>query len=192
MAKRVLLAGVLGGVALFFWGGLSHMVLGLGELGVQGLPQQQPTVDAMQASIAKPGLYFFPQGDGKGHLSSAETNGPWGILVYHPSGASVAMSRQLAIECLLNIGQALIAAFLLYLALGLSGYLSRVGFVAALGLLVAIGQSVEYWNWYGFPANYTAATIADKFIGFLIVGLIAAAVVKPAPARIRLAPAKAA
>lgn len=193
MAKRILLAGVLGGVALFLWGGLSHMVLGLGEMGVQALPQQQPTVDAMKASVAKAGLYYFPQGDGKGNLSPAETNGPWGILIYHPTGASFAMSRQLVNECILNIVQALIAAFLLSLATGLGGYVSCVGFVAALGLLAAVGINVEYWNWYGFPANYTTATIADKFIGFLIVGLVAAALVKPAAARIQaVAPAKAA
>jgi hypothetical protein len=103
------------------------------------------------------------------------------------------MSRPLVNECILNIVQALIAAFLLSLATGLGGYLSRVGFVAGLGLFAAIGINIEYWNWYGFPANYTVATIADKFIGFLIVGLVAAALVKPASARIQsVAPAKAA
>lgn len=193
MAKRILLAGILGGVALFFWGGLSHMALGLGEVGVQGLPQQQATLNGMKASIENPGLYYYPQGDGKGHLSPTEMNGPWGILIYHPSGASFAMSRYLTNECILNIVQALIAAFLLSLATGLGGYVSRVGFVAGVGLLAAMGISVEYWNWYGFPANYTVATVADKFIGFLIVGLVAAAFVKPAATRIQaVVPAKAA
>ena len=193
MAKRILLAGILGGIALFFWGGLSHMALGLGEVGVQALSQQQPALDGMKASVAGPGFYYFPQGDGKGNLSPAETNGPWGILIYHPSGASSAMSRQLMNECILNIVQALIAAFLLSLALGLGGYGSRVGFVAGLGLLAAIGVNLEYWIWYGFPANYTFATVADKFIGFLIVGLVAAAIVKPVAARVQaIAPARAA
>jgi len=35
MAKRILLAGVLGGLALFMWGGLAHTVLGLGTVGIQ-------------------------------------------------------------------------------------------------------------------------------------------------------------
>jgi hypothetical protein len=184
MAKRILLAGILGGIALFLWGGLSHMALGLGEIGVQALPQQQSTVDAMKASIAKSGFYFFPHGDTSRNLTPAEANGPWGILIYHPTGASFAMSHLLVNECILNIVQALLAAFLLSLATGLGGYVSRVGFVAALGLLATIGISIEYWNWYGFPANYTAATVADKFVGFLIVGLVAAALIRPAPARI--------
>lgn len=188
MAKRILLAGILGGFALFLWGGLSHMALGLGDVGVQVLPQQQPTVEAMKATIATPGFYYFPHGDASRNLTPAEVNGPWGVLIYHPAGASLAMSRLLVNECILNIVQALIAAILLSLATGLGGYLSRVGFVAGLGLLAAIGINIEYWNWYGFPNNYTAATIADKFIGFLIVGLVAAAFVRPALARIQSVP----
>jgi len=192
MAKRILLAGILGGLGLFVWGGLSHTVLGLGEHGVQYLAEPQPVVDALRVSIPQSGLYYFPQMDSSGKLRPEQANGPWGILIYHPSGASTMMTRQLVNECILNIVQALIAAFLLSLAPGLTGYLSRAGFVILLGLLAGAGLSIEYWNWYGFPADYTAATIADKVIGFVIVGLVAAAFVKPASAGIRAVPAKAA
>ena len=47
MTKRILLAGVLGGLALFVWGALSHMVLGLGSVGMAYLPQQQLVMQAM-------------------------------------------------------------------------------------------------------------------------------------------------
>jgi hypothetical protein len=191
MAKRILLAGVLGGVALFIWGGLSHTVLGLGEHGVQYLAQP-PVVDAMKAGIPQSGFYFFPQMNGSGNLPPEQANGPWGILIYHSTGASTMMTRQLVNEFVLNVVQALMAAFLLSLAPGLSGYVSRVGFVVLAGLISAAGMSVEFWNWYGFPANYTLASIVDKFIGFVIVGMIAAAFVKPAAGAVRAMPAKAA
>ena len=180
MTKRILLAGILGGVALFIWGGLSHMALGLGEVGVQVLPHEQPALDAMKASIPNAGLYYFPQGDASMKLTPAEENGPWGILIYHPTGATFAMSRPLLNECILNIVQALIAAFLLSLAAGLGGYPSRVGFVAALGLLATIGVNVEYWNWYGFPVSYTFFYALTEVIGFVCIGLVAAAVIKHA------------
>jgi hypothetical protein len=192
MAKRILLAGVLGGVALFVWGGLSHTVLGLGEHGVQYLSQPQPLVEAMRASVPQSGLYYFPQ-DSAGKMRPELENGPWGIMVYHANGASSMMSRQLVTEGILNIVQALMAAFLLSLVPGLTSYLSRVGFLVLVGLIGSAGLSLQYWNWYGFPANYTMATIADKFIGFAIVGLVAAALVKPAPAgMIQAVPARAA
>jgi len=192
MAKKLILAGVVGGVALFLWGGLSHMVLGLGEHGVQYLPQPQPVVAAMKASVPGSGLYYFPLTEASGKLTPEQEGGPWGILVYHASGASMAMSRQLITECILNMVQALVAAFLLSLVPGLTGFISRVGFVVAAGLVGAAGLSIEYWNWYGYPANYTAATIADKLIGFAIVGLVAAAFIKPAAASLPVERAKAA
>jgi hypothetical protein len=61
-----------------------------------------------------------------------------------------------------------------------------------LGVLSGIATNVEYWNWYGFPANFTMATIADKILGFLVVGLVAAAMVKPSGAVTRVTVAKAA
>jgi hypothetical protein len=168
------------------------MVLGLGEVGVKALSQQQAVVGAVKASVPQAGLYYFPQPESATKLRAEDVNGPWGILVYHPTGATSAMGPQLTVEFILNIVQALIAAFLLSLAPGLTGYLSRVGFVILAGLLAGAAMSIEYWNWYGFPANYTLGMIADRFIGFLVVGLIAAAFVKPQSARIQLVSAKAA
>jgi hypothetical protein len=39
---------------------------------------------------------------------------------------------------------------------------------------MALATNVEYWDWYGFPANYTAAYMLDKVIGLLVVGLVVA------------------
>jgi len=191
MAKKYALAGILGGFALFLWGGLSHMVLGLGEHGVQSLSQPQ-AISAMKAAVPKDGLYYFPV-NASGKLAPEQEGGPWGILVYHGSGASMAMSRQLLKECILNIVQALLAAFLLSLVPGISGFVSRVGFVVLAGLLGAASFSIEYWNWYGYPASYTGALIIDRVIGFAILGAVVAAFVKPAvvstPSEIRAAKA---
>jgi hypothetical protein len=191
MTKRILLAGILGGGALFLWGGLSHTVLGLGETGVRPLPQPQPLVDAMKASIPQSGFYYFPQRDDSGKVRPEDANGPYGILIYRSRGAYPAMSRLLTKECILNIVQALLAAFLLSLATELTGYLSRVGFVVLAGLLGGAAFALEIWNWYGFPRNYTLGMLADRLIGFLIVGLIVAALVKPSPARMQLVGEKA-
>jgi hypothetical protein len=177
--KRILLAGILGGLALFFWGGLSHMALGLGEVGVRPLPEPQAPVDALRTTVQQPGFYFFPPVDSSGKMRPEDVGGPHGMLIYYPSGANASMGRQLVVECILNIGQALVAAFLLSLVPGLGGYLARAGFVVLAGLLAGVAMAIEYWNWYGFPANYTLGMIGDRLIGFFIVGLIAAAFVKP-------------
>jgi hypothetical protein len=192
MAKRILLAGILGGLAFFFWGGLAHTVLGLGTVGIQNLPQQQPVLDTLKASVPQSGFYLFPQVDAAMKLPPEKVGGPYGIMIYHASGAGAPMTGQLITECILNIVLALLAASLLALAPGLRGYGSRVGFVTLLGLAIGLMTHVQYWNWYGFPLSYTVASIFIAVFGFLIVGLIAAALVKPATQRMKAVPAQAA
>src|SRR5689334_9442149 len=61
MAKRVVLAGLLGGVAMFFWMSLAHVVLPLGETGVQEIANEPAVLSAMHAALGeKSGLYLFP------------------------------------------------------------------------------------------------------------------------------------
>jgi hypothetical protein len=192
MTKRILLAGIAGGLALFLWGGFSHMVLRLGEVGVRPLPEPKAAVDALRSSVPRAGFYFFPPVDSAGKMSAEDMGGPNGILIYHPSGASPAMGRALATECILNIVQALIAAVLLSLVSGLPGYLARAGFVVLAGLLGGAALAIEHWNWYGFPTDYTLGFIADRLVGFFLVGLIVAAFVKPVAAQSQRSTARAA
>ena len=60
MTKRILLAAILGGIALFVWGSVSHLALGLGEIGIKELPNEQPVLASLRAGISEPGFYFFP------------------------------------------------------------------------------------------------------------------------------------
>jgi hypothetical protein len=192
MTKRILLAGVLGGFALFVWGGLAHTVLGMGEVGIQYLPQQQAVMDGLKASVPQSGFYFFPQMDAAGKIPAEKAGGPYGIMIYHSAGAGGPITSQLINEFVLNIVIALFAAVLLSLASGIRGYVPRVGFVTFLGLTVGLMTNVQYWNWYGFPLSYTVSAVAIDVIGFLFVGLVVAAIVKSPASGIVAVPAKAA
>ncbi len=58
---RIILAGVLGGIAMFVWTSIAHMALPLGEAGITEIPNEQVVLTAMQTNIGeKPGLYIFP------------------------------------------------------------------------------------------------------------------------------------
>jgi len=39
--KKVMLGGAAGGVVLFIWGAISHMLLPLGEVGIKEMPSQK-------------------------------------------------------------------------------------------------------------------------------------------------------
>jgi len=33
---------------------------------------------------------------------------------------------------------------------------------------------IPYWNWYGFPGDYTLGVLVDNLIGFTLVGVVLA------------------
>jgi hypothetical protein len=185
MTKKILLAGVLGGIAMFIWTSIAHMALPLGEAGIREIPNEQAVLGTMQSSIGdKTGLYIFPGlGVGpdatraqkneamKGLREKYATN-PSGILMYHPPGHALAMGKWLGIEFATEVLESMLAVFLLAQTRA-SSFGGRVGFVTVAGTLAAIATNVSYWNWYGFPCVYTASYMFIQIIGFLCVGLVA-------------------
>ncbi len=185
--NKTLIGGIVGGLVVFIWGAISHMVLPIGTAGIQSLPNEDAVIGAMRSSIAQPGMYMFPWLDMKGHPSEADQKaweerlrtGPTGILVYDADGSEPLSARQLVTELVSNILGALVAGCFLSKIGG--AYWRRVGTVATLGLFAWISIEISYWNWYGFPAAYTMAQAVDQVVGWGLAGLVIAKFVK-APA----------
>ncbi|MGO4884994.1 MAG: hypothetical protein ACLP59_29870 [Bryobacteraceae bacterium] len=190
MTKRVLLAGLLGGIAMYVWTAIAHMILPLGEAGIQEIPNEQAVLAVMRSSLGRTaGLYLFP-GMGLGpdatrqqkqaamnqYAQKLATN-PSGILMYNPPGAQALAPRQFIAEFVKELIESLLAVFLLART-RLASYGSRLGFIVVLGIVASIGTNISYWNWYGFPLAYTAAYVATELVGFACVGLIAAGMVR--------------
>lgn len=190
MGKRVVIAGILGGLAVFLWTFAAHEFLPLGEMGVGEIPDEAPVVSAMQSAIPHAGLYLFPGFD-LGPNPTAEQRkaampaymkkyeqSPHGILVYHPASGAFPFGAALARAGLLNLVEGLLAAWLLSWGASGRGYAARVGFVVIAGILATLTTNAEYWNWYEFPSTYVAGYMITQVIGYTLVGLIAAAFVK--------------
>ena len=188
--KRILLAGILGGLTLFVWMFVAHEVLGLGEVGVKEIPNEAAVTMAMQVAIPDAGFYIFP-GFGLGPKPSREQQNAampeymkkyeksgHGILIYHPPSGPFSIGLLLGREFGLNVLQALIVAWLLSCAASGRAYAGRVAFVAVAGILAAISTNVEYWNWYDFPGNYVAGYITTQISGFILAGLVIGGLVK--------------
>lgn len=60
MIKRVILGVVVGTIVVFLVSSLWHMASGLGQIGIQNLPDEDAVLSAMRGSIHSSGLYFFP------------------------------------------------------------------------------------------------------------------------------------
>jgi len=190
VAKRVVIAGILGGVAMFVWLFVAHEFLPLGEMGVGEIPNEAAVLAAVRSALPQGGLYLFP-GFGLGPNATSQQRkeampaytkkyeqSPHGILIYHPASGAFPFGAALAREGLLNLVEGLLAAWLLAWAAPGSGYGARVEFVVVAGILATLTTNVEYWNWYEFPSSYTAGYMITQAIGYTLVGLIAATFVK--------------
>lgn len=181
---RILIAGLLGAIAMFVWTSVAHMATPLATMGIGKMSHEAVVLNAMQEGVGgRSGLYFFPWVDPKDpkmmEKEAALTKvNPTGILVYHPPGRSTDMTKPLVHEFVKELAQSLIAAFLLSLA-PLLGYFARTGFVALIGVFAALGADASYLIWYGFPLDYTLANAAIGIVGAAVAGLVIAAIVKP-------------
>ena len=60
---KILLGGVVGGLAIFFWGFVAHMLLPLGELGLRTIPNEDELIATIKKDVREPRLYFVPGRD---------------------------------------------------------------------------------------------------------------------------------
>ena len=178
----------MGGIVLFVWGIVWHTVLEFGEAGLDGLPDEESVMRGLAEGIPEPGMYFFPYFDHSAERSTEEAKaameawkatyeaGPIGLLVYHPTGEAPMSPKQLGTEFGTSVVAALVVALLL--SFTTAGYAGRLLFVVLLGLVPVLAIHVPYWNWFGFPTDYTLAVAVDEIAGWLLAGLPLAAIVR--------------
>jgi hypothetical protein len=184
---RILLAGLLGAIAMFAWTAIAHMALPLGEAGVQNTMNDDELLSALKSTVKnKDGLYIYPTmglGPDATHAQRSEAmhtyeeklaKNPSGFLIYHPAGSRpMNMGKFLTTEFITELCEALLAVWLLAQT-RIVTFGGRLGFVTAAGIMAAISTNVSYWNWWGFPTVYTASYMFIQVVGFFLVGLVAA------------------
>jgi hypothetical protein len=195
MAKKIVLAGVVGGICFFVWQFIGHDVLPLGDTGIKGITNEETVIAGLQQNIPEPGFYFFPSGgmmapgissdQRKAAMSKMQQMylmGPHGILIFDPHGTEPITPRQLLGQLGSDVVVMLVAAWLLAQVCGSKGYGGRVLFVTALGLIPTLTEGLSDWDWYGFPMSYTLAQLVIYLGGFGLAGLLMAKFVKPSTA----------
>jgi hypothetical protein len=181
---RIFLAGLAGAITMFVWTSVAHMATPLASTGISQMDNEGALGTALQTATGnKAGFYIFPGADMKDPNAMAKADAamkihPSGLLIYHPPGATGITPVRLVAEFLTEFAEALIAAFLLAQTM-LAAYAARAGFVTLLGVGAALTTNVSYWNWYGFPVSYTIAYASIEIIGYLVAGLVIAAILKP-------------
>jgi hypothetical protein len=172
---RTLTAGLVGGIAMFVWGAISHMATPLGEAGFSSMPDAAETIllPQMKAAITTPGMYFIP---GKADRSEAGQKaweekikkGPNGMLIFDPGPGEAMSPKQLITELFSNVLASIILAVILARIGG--SRVKRMLLAGALGFFAWMSIDVSYWNWYKFPTNYAMAQMIDQTVGGLFAG----------------------
>lgn len=181
--KKTLIGSCVGGIVFYIWGFVSNMVLLLGSIGVDMLPNE----DAVMASlneVSEPGYYLFPGTDNL-DMDSPEyaawmekyRAGPVGVVILNPEGVEPISAGQLAIQLVTSLACCLLVGFVLARTTG--SYVIRVLQVTSFGIFAWILVNVSYWNWYSFPALFTIGRGIEDVIGWTIVGLVMAKLIKP-------------
>ena len=173
MNRRLLIAGVVGAVAMFLWIFVAHMALPLGEAGIKQIDNEEPLLTAMKSTLHGSGMYMFPRMDTNDQAANQRriAAGPSGLLIYH-SARDFQFGKLLAVEFAVELVLVLVGMYLLSLT-RIRTFAGRLGFFALLGLGTAAATNVSYWNWYGFPGAYTLAYSFTGWVGYLCAGLVA-------------------
>lgn len=190
---RILLAGVLSGVAVFGWGVVSWMALPLHINGLHNLPQDRATADAFLKDFPASGVYHYPgmptgvdgKPAGEAEMMAAfermEAGPHVSLMVVHPGGSVPMPPRNFILGFLLHtIGATMIAGLLSVCSGSLPRFGQRFGFVLAIGAFVLLFHYLHEMLWWGYPMEFAVATIVDIVAGTVLIGLITAALIRPA------------
>ena len=174
--KRLLVAGVLAGLAMFVWEAVTHTFTPLGTMGLSVLPNEAAARAALAAQLGNAdGLFIFPAME----MGRTPTPGPWGLLLYHPQFAF--SWSTLGWEALVELAMGLALAQVIALA-GAASFGRRMAVAILVGVSAAIAVSPSYTIWFGFPSDYTMAQMIVAFGDYVVGGLVIAALLRP-PAR---------
>jgi hypothetical protein len=177
--RKVLIAALVGGIVVFAWGALSHMALGLGEVGVKWLPNQETVLPALKTGVPDPGLYLFPYSEDPAQWEAAYRDGPHGLLVVGPKG-ELAMGRRMGLELLTDVLGAFLLAWVASRLAGSMGWARGAALGAVLGLFAHIGIDASYSIWYDFPWKYALGQGVDHLVGWSLGGAAIGALLRRA------------
>lgn len=188
---RIIVAGVLGAVVLFLWGFLYWVQLSWVLVPYKHMADEAAVVEVLRENLPESGMYWFPmprhdpdataeeKQAAQEAFEEAHRRGPLGAVSYHAEGSEPMEIGVLVKGFVIEFASALLASILLCCACGRRGYAARVAFVFGLGLFICVSVHLIGWNYMLDPLEFTLLKIGDSVVGWLLAGLVIAAVVKP-------------
>ncbi len=188
MGKQIALGTTVGAITIFIVSSIWHLALPFAETGFHSIPHEEVVMLAMRGTINEPGIYIFPGIDMTKQNDPAEQKryqekfrqGPTGLVIFQPGGKEFSFPKLLVNQFLFQlIASFAISVMLAMSAPALTSYLQRALFVGLAAVFGSLLIDLPYWNWYGFPGNYTLEHLCEMALTWGVSGLAFAAVIKP-------------
>jgi hypothetical protein len=199
MIFRILLAGVLGGLLMFFAGAFEHMVLNFGDQAIHPLPDEASVMAVVRAQRLEHGIYSFPD-DGNVTAENQEAayqelnerykEGPNGLLIVGRTGEDMMTGRELGLEFGSNVVACLLMAWVVSRFGPDRGFLARWLAVVLMGVAAWCSISASHAIWYRFHATFVRDELLAAALETALAGLVIAALVKPAASSVATASLK--
>ncbi len=183
--KKIVLAGLLGGIVLYVWSFLAWFVLPIHATTMRGVSNEDALRAMLRDNMTQKGVYAIPYvgpGSDKAAMDAFQQKvreGPNGMIVYDPNGTDPMMLAQMVIGFFIDVLSAALAAwFLSRSTAAAGGYFARVVYCGMLGVFVSIFSHLVMWNWMGFPADLVRDLIVDSITSWILAGIAIAAIIK--------------
>lgn len=186
--KKIIIAGIIGGIVITLWGFIAWMGLNFHQDTMKTCPEDEIISHIFVNSLKDEGVYVIPAmpdaqtEDAQKIWQEKIKSGPIATIFFRPTGGDPSMTKNIIVGTIFNIIAAMLAAWILSRSTASKqSYFTRVSFVGVLSIFAAITIHLSNWNWMYFPLKYTTAMSADLIIGWLLAGLVIAAIIKERP-----------
>ena len=178
MMKRVIVAGLLGGLVLMLWVFIANGIFGFrSRIDMKAVPNERLVYQVLKESIVEPGGYVSnpPLEPGAGFPGGE----PVFSIRYSGLGHEAA-GRLTFVHLTIAVLSAMIAAWLLWIGPGRTAqYSRRVLFVAGIGLLFAIYADLPRYDIGGYPLASALLLAAFDLVSWTLIGLVVAWRIRP-------------
>ena len=180
---RILVAGLVGGILVFFMGFVEHELLGWGARTFSDIEKDDEFRENLKGHRLEPAIYAFPKMPKD--RSPAEMDrfmknlaaGPSGFVIVAPSG-DMNMPKMLGLEFLSNVIAALIAAWIVSLISADKPFLWRWKVVVLMGIFGWISIVASYGIWWRFPWPFIRDDLLCTILEWCVGGAAIAGIVK--------------
>ena len=167
MTLRIVMAGLVGGLAMFAFIATMHFSP-LSLSGVQTMPREGLITETLASGVGgSGGFYAFPADPG-----APETRAS-GLLVFNIANVRMNTPPRFAAELAKDVVQALFLAMLLALSRP-ARFWPRLGLAGIAGALVALTVNGSHAIWFGFPLSYVLPQGAIVLVSYLLAGAVIA------------------